>query len=246
MNSASGSRSIRGPRPSRAKKIDLRSLPWKRIIPIVVVIAIAAAWVAHGLDIDKLHDYAARLNAVTAFALLTVLPLVGFPVNVLHIAAGIRFGIPVGLTLVAASILLQLLASYALVNLFRDRFSRWLAPLRARIPKGAHTSICLFAVMLPGAPFWAINYVLPLVGVPLRIYLLCCLPLHVLRSTVTVSLGDQSNQLTPTRVAVLAAYALLILGASWWTYRRMRSQLEGQPAKAGDRKPRVSARSSRR
>src|SRR5262249_47952015 len=110
------------------------------------------------------------------------------------------------------------------------------APLRERIPEGAHASICVLAVLLPGAPFAAINYVLPLIGVPLRTYLLCCLPLHVLRSTVTVSFGDQSDHLTPTRLAVLVAYALLILGASVLTYRRVKGQLAGPPSAAGDRK----------
>jgi uncharacterized membrane protein YdjX (TVP38/TMEM64 family) len=208
-------------------------LPWKKIAGIAVTFAIVAACVFHGLDIQKVHAYAGRLNGGVAFALLTLLPLIGFPASVLHVAAGIRFGIPLGLTLVAASILLQLLASYALVHAFHDRFAHWLAPLRQRIPAGAHASICVLAVLLPGAPFAAINYVLPLIGVRLRTYLLCCLPLHVLRSTVTVSFGGQSDHLTATRLVVLVAYALLILGASWWTYRRVKGQLEGQPS-AGD------------
>ena len=246
MKSASGSRPTRAAHGPRPAAFDWRSLPWKRIVPAVVVIATVAALLFHGLDIQKLHTYAARLNGGVAFALLTLLPLVGFPVNVLHIAAGIRFGIPLGLTLVALSILLQLLSSYALVHLFRNKFEHWLAPLRARIPRGAHASICVFVVMLPGAPFSAINYVLPLIGVPLRTYLLCCLPLHALRSTVTVSLGGQSNDLTPARLAVLAAYATLVLGVSWWTYRRIRSQLGDQPSAANGLRRPASGRSAPR
>ncbi len=220
----------------RAPASTSTSFPWKRIVAYIAGIAVVAAFAFHALDIERVHAIAARLNGGVAFALLTVLPLVGFPASILHIAAGIRFGIPLGLALVAASILLQLLASYALVHLFRDHFERWFAPLRRRIPAGAHASICVFAVLLPGAPFFAVNYVLPSLGVPLRTYLLCCLPLHVLRSTITVSFGDQSDHLTATRLAVLVAYALLLLGAGWWTYRRVKGQLEGPRKAAGGRK----------
>jgi uncharacterized membrane protein YdjX (TVP38/TMEM64 family) len=111
--------------------------------------------------------------------------------------------------------------------------------VRRRIPQGAHASIATFTVLLPGAPYAAINYVLPLIGVPLRTFLLCCLPLHSLRSSVTVIFGDQSDELTPGRMAGLAAYALTILATSWWMYRRMRRQFEDPPSAAGDPKPRA-------
>lgn len=211
-------------------------LPWRRMLAGFVTIALILALVFKRVPMDTIHAYANRLNGGVAFLLLTVLPLVGFPASVLHVAAGIRFGLKLGLALVAASIFLQLLASYALVHLFHDRFEHRLAPLRQRIPSGAHPSICVLAVLLPGAPFAAINYLLPLLGVPLRTYLLCCLPLHVLRSTVTVTFGDQSDKLTAARAVVLALYALLILGGSWWTYRKLRGQLSNPPPAANGRK----------
>jgi uncharacterized membrane protein YdjX (TVP38/TMEM64 family) len=198
----------------------------------------AGAIVYSQVDIETVHAEAARFNGVAAFALLVALPLVGFPASLLHIAAGIRFGAMLGLGLVSLSILLQLLISYAVVKMWRAHFesARWLKNVRARIPRGAHASVCMFTVLLPGAPFWAINYTLPLVGVPLRTLLLVAWPLHTLRSTVTVGFGGQSHQLTGARLAVLAAYALLILGASWWTYRRLNSRFAGQPPAEGDPK----------
>ncbi len=189
-------------------------------------------------NMAAVHAYASGLNPVAAFSLLLGLPLLGVPVSLIHIAAGIRFGVQLGLALVALSILLQLLASYAIVHVWRRHFdhARWLQHVRERIPRGAHTSISIVTVLLPGAPYAAINYVLPLLGVPLRTYLLVAFPLHCLRSTVTVAFGDQSHQLTPMRLAFLLAYALVILGASSLTYRRLRARLESQPAGAGDQK----------
>jgi uncharacterized membrane protein YdjX (TVP38/TMEM64 family) len=219
----------------------LSELPWARIASVLIVIAVLAIALYRQIDMEAVHAYAARLNGAVAFALLTVLPLLGFPASVLHVAAGIRFGAALGLALVSLSILIQLLASYALVRVWRPHFerARWLRKLRARIPEGAHASVSVFTVLLPGAPYAAINYVLPLVGVPLRTFVLCAWPLHTLRSTITVALGHHSAHLTVTRLVVLIAYALTILGASWWMYHRLQSQFSGRPPAAGDRKPRA-------
>jgi uncharacterized membrane protein YdjX (TVP38/TMEM64 family) len=205
---------------------------------VVAVLAVVGVCLYRAIDIEDVHEVADRLPAPIAFALLVFLPLLGLPVSILHIAAGIRFGGPLGYALVVLSIGLQILASYGLVHLWRDRFerSRWLNRLRERIPKGAHTSVCAFTVLLPGAPFAAVNYTLPLLGVPLRTLLLVAWPLHALRATITVAFGDQSDHLTPARLSVLVAYALLILGTSWWVYRRLQSQFSNPPRAAGGRK----------
>lgn len=219
----------------------MSELPWGRIASAVIVIAVIGALIYSQLDVHEVHRQAARLPAPLGFALLTVLPLLGFPASLLHIAAGIRFGAPLGMALVSLSIGLQLLASFAIVRLWRGHFerARWVAKVRKRIPKGAHASICIFTLLLPGAPYAGINYVLPLVGVPLRTFLLCAWPVHTLRSTVTVVFGDQSDELTPWRLAALAAYALTVLGACWWMFRRLRRQFEDPPAAASGRKPRA-------
>ncbi len=222
----------------KANHTRLGEFPWRRIAMVAAGFAAVLILVHQLIDIESVHARAEELNGWVAFGLLTVLPLVGFPVSFLHIAAGIRFGAGWGMVIVSSSILLQLLASYAIVHQWRHRLekTRWIRRLRERVPEGAHTSICIFTVLLPGAPFSAINYVLPLVGVPLRTYVMCCLPLHMLRSTITVVLGDQSDRLTAARVIVLIAYALTVLGASFLTYRRMRLQFEGPPEAEDDRK----------
>lgn len=218
------------PRNVRGPVEPLRVVRWLRLGALLVVVVVALALLHGTISAAAVHREAARLNGFAAFALLVVLPLVGFPVSVLHVAAGIRWGGGWGMVLVALSIGLQLAASYALVHRFRPRFEKRFAGLRRRIPPGAHASICVFTALLPGAPFAAINYVLPLIGVRLRTILLCCWPLDILRATVTVFLGDQSDKFTPVRLAVLGAYALALGLGSWWLYHRLRRQLADRPA----------------
>ena len=231
--------SPKAPRKPR-QPLRLAELPWGKIASFALVIGTISALVYSRVDIEQLHQRADDFSAVLAFALLVVLPPFGFPASIVHIAAGIRFGAPLGLALVSLSILIHVIMSYAIVRLWRGRFerARWVKKIRERIPEGAHASVCVFTVLLPGVPYAAVNYILPIVGVPLRTFILCAWPLHTLRSTVTVVFGDQSDQLTATRLAVLIAYALMILGASWWTFRRLRSQFEGpQPAAGGRKQP---------
>ncbi len=216
----------------KLKKI-LRS--WKTWV-IGVPAIIGFILLCRSIDIPAVHTQAERLNGFVAFVLLTLLPLVGFPVTILHVTAGIRFGVTWGLILVALSILLQLLASYGLVQWRKKYFERKFKTLREQIPPGAHGAVTLFTLLLPGVPYFAKNYVLPLVGVPLRTYLLWCLPIHIARASVAVIFGDESDHLTPTRIALMAVYAASVLTASWWAYRRMKAQVADQPPKAGGRK----------
>jgi uncharacterized membrane protein YdjX (TVP38/TMEM64 family) len=228
---------------SRARRPlpPLRELPWGRIAAVVLVAGAIAFGLYKQIDVEAVHAQAARLNAFVAFGLLVLLPLIGFPASLLHVAAGIRFGAGLGLMLVSTSILIQLVASHTMVRRWRPYFerARWVKKVRARIPEGAHAGVTIFTVLLPGAPYAAVNYVLPLIGVPLRTFLLCAWPLHTLRSTITVAFGDQSDNLTAGRLAVLLAYALAILGVSWWTYHRLQSRFAGPPPVAGDRKLRA-------
>jgi len=201
-----------------------------------VVVAAALALLYHRIDVNAVRDAAAKLNGGLAFALLTVLPLVGFPVSVLHVAAGVRFGVPLGLTLVWTSILLQLLASYGLVHWKRRFFAHRFKSIREKIPKGAHAPVTVFTMLIPGAPFFAQNYTLALLGVPLRLYVGICLPMHAARSSIAVIFGAESRHFTPARLVLILLYVAAIVGASWWALRRMRATLEDQPAVASGRK----------
>lgn len=205
---------------------------------VLIALAVLAALVALALlyrriDIEHLHAVARGLNGGLVFLALTLLPLAGFPVSVMHAVAGVRFGFALALPLVALSILLQLLLSFALVRAAPQFFARRLEPLRKRLPKAAHWPLALFTLLLPGAPFFAQNYVLPLIGVPLRIFLGAALPLHLLRSVVGVTFGELSDRLTPWSVAGFVAYAIGITLACGFAFRRLRARLR-DPQPAGD------------
>lgn len=189
------------------------------------LVLLALAGYAYGkLDVAALHEATKTLNGPMVFILMTILPLLGFPVGVLHILAGIRWGVGTGLALTIVSIFLQLLASYGLVRLFGSFFARRLEKVRERIPEGAHGSVTVFTLLLPGMPYFAKNYVLPLIGVPLHTYLLWCFPIHAVRSVAGVAFGEFSEELTPGKILAFAAYAAAVGGTCALAFRRLRKQ----------------------
>lgn len=220
-----------------------RWLKSPRFWAIAAAVVTCAVLLHDKVDLKAVHEEAEKLPGWLCFIALTCLPLVGFPVNILHAAAGLRFGIPLGMTLVAVSIFIQLLASYGLVHWNRGFFERHFGWVRKKFPKGAHAPVTVFAMLIPGAPYFAQNYGLALIAVPFRLYIAICLPMHVVRSTVSVFIGDQSDNLTVGRVLFLLAYGAAVLAASWWALRRLRAKL-GAPRRAdSDRTQPASDRS---
>ncbi len=209
---------------------------WLKItLGIIVLAAIAAVY--SQIDVHRVHAFLQRWPGWAVFVAITALPLCGFPVTVLHVVAGMRWGPRLGILLVSISILLQLLASYGLVYLFRGRFERRFDYLRQRLPKGAHSAVTLFTLLLPGVPYFAKNYVLPIAGVPLRIYLLWAFPIHALRSAVAVVFGHESDQLTPWRIAGFVVYFAAVTLSCAWAFRRLRAEVANRPPAASDPKP---------
>lgn len=213
-----------------------RLTPKQYMFIAVGVAAFIGLTVLYGrIDIDSLHRKAEALNGGVVFAAMVMLPLAGFPVTIVHAVAGVRFGIGLGCALVALATFLQLLGAYALVKMAPGFFARKLEPLRKRLPKGTHTPVTLFTMLLPGVPYCGQIYVLPLVGVPLGTFLLWSLPINVARSVVGVTFGEISNELTPWKLAGFALYFIGITVSCTWAFRVLRRKMKearnapGQP-----------------
>ncbi|MDF3057679.1 MAG: associated Golgi protein [Rariglobus sp.] len=177
------------------------------------------------IDVEAVHRRAEALNGFLVFAAIVVLPLVGFPVTVVHAVAGLHFGLGPGCVWVALATVLHFLAAHGLVKLAPGFFARKLEPLRKRLPNGTHTPVTLFTMLLPGVPYFAQIYVLPLIGVPLGTFLRWGLPITVARSVVGVTFGDIADHLTPLRLAGFAIYFAAITVACSVAFHRLRRRM---------------------
>lgn len=206
-------------------------------------VALAAALVAaagvlfyfrNEVDLQAVYDRVGEFNGWLMFASLTALPLFGFPVSPLHVLTGARFGLPIGMALVAIALAIQLTASYALVGLAPVFFARRLKRFRKRLPPATHRSLTLFTILFPGAPFFAQNYMLAIAGVPFRTFFAISWPIHFCRSLIGVALGGWLVNMTPGRVAFFVVYSLAVILGCVLAFRRLRVRLKNpQPVENG-------------
>lgn len=220
------------------RRVRIRRLAWAAGVVVVVALLI---WFRREIDLPALRARVEEFPSGAILVCLFLLPLVGVPVSLLHAVTGAKFGLPVGMLWVSLSIAFQMAVSYGVVNLAPRFFARRFAWLTERLPPATHRSLTLFTMLLPGAPYFAQNYVLAIARVPFGIYFGYCFPIHVARSVIGVIFGEWSDHPTPARIAVFVSYAVGITVICWLSFRRLRAQLRNQPRAAGGRKRRGSA-----
>ena len=197
---------------------------WRSVTTIAVVaLGISVAW--GRVSIDQVHQQAEQVPALAAFALMVVLPLIGCPATLVNLGAGVRFGIAGGLPLVALAITIHQLIAFQLVRWKPAMFGHLVDPIRRRLPKGSHGSVAVFSALLPGIPYWMQVYSMPLIGLPLKTVLLCCVPLHTIRSMIALIGGDISDHPSAGWLVGLGIYAIILMSVCIYAGRRIRQKV---------------------
>lgn len=203
----------------------------KRHWLIAGVIVLLVAGICGGLfytdfDWQKIPRAMERLNTAALLALTAVLPLLGFPISLVYLSLGARFGPLGGLAVVTAITSVHLVATHWIGRSFlKDRLKRFIEKRGhhiPQVPKGDDTAIALIVMLAPGIPYFIRNYVLALSGIPLRIYFCVALPVHLLRSFVALFLGDFGSAPSGRGVALLVliyATKLAIFAVVAWRLR---------------------------
>ncbi|MBL9204094.1 MAG: DUF2934 domain-containing protein [Opitutaceae bacterium] len=199
------------------------SLLVKSAILVALGVALAVFW--GRLDVDKLHALAREQSAVAVIAAVAITPLVGFPISLLHLIAGVRFDLVGGLAVVLFTGLIHHALGWFLVRVLPRRTFKSLTPWRAKLAGAGHRDASLLCCLLPGMPYSVQLYLLPVMGVPLKLLLGLCVPLHTARAVVTILLGDSLSGLTTGRAVSLAVYYVVLFGVSTWALLHLRRTL---------------------
>lgn len=198
----------------------------KVLLAALAVVALLA--VLHFSDIDWRAVPAAleRVNRPLALAIMAVLPVIGFPISAVYLAAGAIFGPLVGGVVVTGVTLVHVLATHVLARtILRRRVEHWRKKWNRRVPQvpeGEFATLVAMLVIVPGLPYLARNCLLALSGVPLRYLLGLAVPLYVARSYVTIFLGDLGNDPSPRALAILGAVFATKLAISAMLFQRLR------------------------
>lgn len=210
-----------------ARQLLLFGMPKKKRAWWLIGVAVAAVAAIVGsvlaftdLDIDALYAafeqlnvMLARLDAIALIPLMAVLPIFGFPIAVVYLVAGARFGPALGGLVVAFITAVHLLGSYLIGrSVLRAPLERWMEKRHhhlPQVPDDEQAAVGLIAVLIPGLPYFVRNYLLVLAGVRLKILFWVCLPLYVARSYVTILLGDLSSDPTRRGLVILVIIDIL-------------------------------------
>jgi len=179
-----------------------------------------------GFDWREVTRGIERLDPLAIVPLMALLPVGGFPIVVVYLIAGARFGPAWGGVVVAAVTACHLLATHAIARSFlRGPILRFMERRHRRlpdIPADEQAGVALVVALAPGLPYVARNYLLALSGVRLRVYFWICLPVYVARSYVTILLGDLGSDPSGRRLLILFAVDALKVAVCAYVIWRLR------------------------
>ncbi len=162
-------------------------------------------WSSVRRGLENLNAYVEHLNPVAVLPLMAILPVFGFPIGLVYLVAGARYGLLGGGVVVAIMTTFHLLGSYYVGRSFlRGPIERFLARKNRhlpQVPEDEQVLVCVIAALVPGLPYAMRNYLLVLAGVRLKTLFWVCLPIYIARSYASILLGDFGGD--PSRRALI-------------------------------------------
>jgi uncharacterized membrane protein YdjX (TVP38/TMEM64 family) len=199
-----------------------------------LVILLLAGWLIwhHRADLSRetLVGWGTGLHPAWFIAAFFILPVLGFPLSILLLLAGVRFGLGGGMILAAAGTFFHHFAAFYLAHgSFRDSVRRRLERGGRKIPpiKEKHRIwfTALFAA-IHGPPYAAKLYLLALTDVPFRIYLWAGAPIYILFCFVPVGAGSAVTTFNPTWIYILTGVMAVFLLAGYLLRKRFGAAID--------------------
>lgn len=204
----------------------------KVLLGVLGVVALLAGLHYSGFEWRDAPAMLERVNRPLALILMATLPVVGFPISAVYLAAGAIFGPWVGGVVVTGATLIHVLATHVLARtVLRQRIEGWRRKWSDRVPhvpKEESIALVAMIVIVPGLPYLARNILLALSDAPLRVLLGIGVPLYVARSYVTIFLGDLGNDPSMQALLILGAVFATKLGISALLFQRLRRRSRAQ------------------
>ena len=184
-----------------------RKLWW--VVAYVALVIIAVTLVLRYTDVRwaSVIEWIDGLDPWLVLPLMAVLPIGGFPISVVYLVAGARFGAVWGGVVVAMVTTVHLLGTYLIARSFlRGPLQRFIERHNAHLPEipvDEQAAVCVIAALVPGLPYVVRIYALALAGVKLSYYIGVSLPIYVARSYVTILLGDMTSDPSRNKIIIL-------------------------------------------
>lgn len=192
----------------------------------IVLLVTDVSWAGFTDGWARMITWIEGLNAAAVLPLMALLPIGGFPIAVVYLVAGARFGPLLGGVVVAGVTAIHMLGTYLIGRSFlRGPLHRFIERRHKHLPEvpdDEHAAVAVIATLVPGLPYFVRNYLLVLAGVRLRVFFTVCLPIYVARSYVTILLGNLSGDPSKLGLVVLLTFDVLKVGICAYVIWRLR------------------------
>ena len=191
-----------------------------------VIVAVVLILVYTDLSWKNVTDWIDGVNPLLALPLMALLPIAGFPIAIVYLFAGARFGPWWGGAIVAGITAIHILGTYLIAKSFlRAPLQRFIEKKHKHlpeIPEDEQAAVCVIATLVPGLPYFVRNYLLALDGVKLKYFFTVCLPIYVARSYVTILLGNMGSDPNRNKLVILVSVDALKVAICAWVIWRLR------------------------
>jgi len=200
---------------------------WKIIAGIAVAALIG--WLVYAnresLTKESIIAYGRSLPAVWFIIGFLILPLIGFPLSVFLILAGIRFGVGWGMAITAAAIYFHHFTGYWIAHSYLNERLRGFAERRGHkvpeIDKGNQVWYTVLFASVHGPPYAFKLYLLALTGVPFRIYCWVGGTVYILFCIIPVAAAAAAVHMDVTWIYVsIVLVSAAVLVGKWLRKRR--------------------------
>lgn len=231
------------------KKRNLKKTIWIGVSVAVVLAAVIGLllattdidWERFSAGWERFIEGISRLDPVLVIPLMAVLPVFGFPISVVYLVAGARFGPVGGGLVVLVATTCHMLGTYLIGrSVLRGPLQRYIERKHKHLPQvplDEQAAVTVIAALVPGLPYVVRNYLLVLAGVRLKYLLFVCMPIYVARSYVTILLGDMGSDPSKKGLAILLtidALKVAICGLVIWRLRLHHRKYHANDEHIGD------------
>lgn len=218
-------------------------------IAALVAVVVAIIWVAATVRLPDLDDLRARIEGfgwwswlvfIAAYAVVALTPI---PVTIMALLGGLLFGVVAGSLLSVIGAVIGSIGAYWIARaLGRTTIMRLLGrhaeKLEDRLDESSGFAAVFTLRVMPGMPYWPVNYGAGALGVPSRMFSIASLVASVPGQVSLVAIGAFIAAPSFWSGAVVLLSWAVVLGFTIWAWRSWRGKAEhslpGEPDPSDD------------
>lgn len=231
-------------------------MPWSAILrnTALALVVLAALWMIFNVrlpSLDALQKDISDLGGwgfgtfILLYALVAATPI---PITIMAIAGGLVFGLPVGTFLSMIGVVIGCFGGYWISRgLGRETVMKLLGShaetVENQLTDGGFYAVCA-ARLMPGIPYWPVNYGSGALGIDSRTFLLATVVSSLPGQLSLVAIGAFiGNPTVLNGIAVGVSWALVIV-LTIIAFRRWRSTRKADPQTEGPEDPQTGGTES--